>query len=556
MNRPKWMTDEAYKTLKSGYLQEGETPNEMYSRVAASAAENYKGTLYSKEFLENRFLYHMMENNLCPASPVLSNMGTARGLPISCFGVSVKDSIDSIFNKSHELAILSKSGGGVSLDLTDIRHRGSPVRGNGKSEGVVPWCKLYDTTTQVVSQGSTRRGASAVYLPIEHPDIMEFLRIRRPAQEENLRCMNLNHAVSIPDAWMKDMIAGDSAKREVWVEILRTREETGQPYLFFRDTVNNNNPPAYKNNNLEVNSSNLCSEIFLHSSEDNSFICCLSSLNLYRWEEWEKTDLVEMATIFLDCVLQEFIEKAPKINGLQSALNSAIKGRALGLGVLGWHSLLQRKMLPWDSFKSMALNALIFKTIRDRSFSQSQILAKDLGEPEWCVGTGMRNTHLMALAPTVSNSLIAGGHSPGIEPWAANFFILKSAKGTFFKKNSQLEKVLEELGQNKEEIWKKISLDGGSVQELSFLDEKTKKVFLTAREINQSAIVRQASQRQKFIDQGQSVNLFFTENANPKEINKVHIEAWEQGLKSLYYFRSEGVLKNAPEEKECAACEG
>lgn len=551
---PKWMSVEGYKVLSNGYLLPGETPFGMYCRVAEAAGSYYKDKRWAAKFFNA-----MWENWLCPASPVLSNMGTSRGLPISCNSIHVGDSVDSIFNKSHELAILSKNGAGVGIYLGDVRGRGSPIKGNGKSEGIIPWTKVYDTTTIAVSQGSTRRGASAAYLPVRHLDIEEFIQMRRPTGDVNRRCMNINHGICIDDLWMKEMLAGDMSKRLLWQEILKARSETGEPYLFFTDNVNKQNPKCYTDNNLSVKTSNICTEITLHTDVDHSFVCCLSSLNLVKWDEWKNTDVVETTVRFLDAVLEEYIQKSEGVSGLEPSRRSAIKGRAIGIGVLGWHTLLQTKMIPFDSFQAMTLNNEIFKTIKEKAEKETSLLALELGEPEWCKGYNRRNTHLLAVAPTVSNSVISGGHSAGIEPIAANIFSLKGAKGTFIRKNIVLQGYLESINKDTPETWKQINENSGSIQNLSFIKDEIKEVFLTAREINQFAIINQAAQRQRWIDQAQSINLFFGSNADPKYIHQVHIAAWEQGLKSLYYFRTEGVIKGdlaSRSKDECAACEG
>jgi ribonucleoside-diphosphate reductase alpha chain len=552
---PEWMGDEGFKTLSNGYMLPGETPKAMYLRVAKAAGSYYKDSLK----WEAKFFEAMWNNWLCPASPVLSNMGTDRGLPISCNSIHVGDSVDSIFGKSHELAMLSKNGAGVGIYLGDVRGRGSIIRGNGRSEGVIPWAKVYDSTTVSVSQGSTRRGASAVYLPAEHIDIEEFINIRRPTGDMNRRCLNLHHGVCISDEWMHDLLDNKNPqKRHVWQEILKARVETGEPYLLFGDNANKQNPECYTANGLIVKTSNICTEIMLHTDVDHSFVCCLSSLNLVRWDEWNNTDVVETSVRFLDAVISEYIKKGKNIPGLEPSIRSAEKGRAIGIGVLGWHTLLQNKLMAFDSFEAMMLNSYIFKRIRDKAEKETAVLAQELGEPEWCKGFNRRNTHLIAVAPTVSNSTISGGHSAGIEPIAANVFSQKSAKGTFIRRNPKLEQVLTDLGKNTPEVWKSINEQSGSVQHLEFLDENIKNVFLTAREINQHAIIKQAAQRQKFIDQGQSVNLFFAANSDPKYIHEVHIAAWEQGLKSLYYLRTEGVIRGdlaSRSKEECAACE-
>jgi ribonucleoside-diphosphate reductase alpha chain len=896
---PEWMNEDGYKTLSNGYLLPNETPKQMYIRVAEAAASYYKDSeMWSKKFFDA-----MWKNWLCLASPVASNLGTDRGMPISCNALHSGDSLHSIFMKNHELAILSKNGAGVGIYLGDIRGRGATIKGNGKSEGIVPWAKVFDATTLSVSQGSTRRGASAIYLPIEHLDIKEFINIRRPTGDINRRCLNIHHGICISDSWMKSMLEGDESKRELWIEILKARFETGEPYLFFSDNVNNKNPECYVKNNLQVKTSNICclsgdtlvltkdgnkkieelvgktveiydglnwiknssfelkgedelyriyikdgsfvdcnknhrwfvandyndirnkkyketltenlkvgdfienhdeeihgdleepaaylkgfllgdgtyikdrpmlnlhstkyccldklvesgneleannfntnsiknisfseekdntglydnvygmqkfkrmkglsvrklelfdwvsknreelpkncfkwnkktkleflagifdsdgtlnkkscfiqlsskskkllmsiqsllktmaissfidnnensfritlssydsfnllkelpvqrltfegsapnrkttgwrkisrieklpgihkvycpkvestgkfalanglmtgnSEITLYTDPQHTFVCCLSSLNLVRWDEWKDSDLPELATRFLDSVLSEYIEKTKDIEGMEASRNSAIKGRAIGIGVLGFHTLLQEKMIPIDSFDAMQLNAEIFRTIRKGFDKETKVLAQELGEPEWCKGFGIRNSHGLAVAPTVSNSIISGGYSAGIEPIAANVFVQKSAKGTFIKKNATLEKLLESKGKNTTEVWTSINTNNGSVQHLSFLSAEEKEVFLTAREINQHALIKLAGQRQKWIDQAQSLNLFFAANSDPKYIHEVHIAAWQEGLKTLYYLRSEGVIKGDLASRsmdECKACEG
>ncbi len=552
---PEFLTEEGFATMQSGYLLKNETPKDAYKRVAKAAASYYTNNSY----WEKKFFDIIWNNWLCLSSPILSNLGTERGLPISCNSIHCDDNLDNIFKKSHELAMLSKKGAGVGIYIGDLRARGVSITGNGQSEGIVPWCKIYDTTAMSVSQGSTRRGAAAVYLPVEHGDIEEFLQIRKPIGDMNRRCLNLHQGVCISDNWMNDMLKGDESKRKIWTEILSTRSMTGEPYLFFTDAINNNNPECYKKNNLSVKTSNICSEIVLHTDPDHSFVCCLSSLNLMRWDEWKDTDTVEISVRFLDAVLSEYIKKSENIPGFEPSRNSAIKGRAIGIGVLGWHSLLQSKILAFDSFDSMMLNATIFKTIREKANKETQVLAKELGEPEWCKGFGIRNTHLLAIAPTVSNSIISGGYSAGIEPIAANIFSQKTAKGTFIKKNELLVKLLKNYNKDNIDTWKSINEQSGSVQHLSFITNQEKLTFLTAREINQFSIIKQASQRQKYIDQSQSVNLFFGVNSSPKYIHEVHISAWQEGLKTLYYYRTEGVIKGdmaSRSKDECASCEG
>lgn len=551
---PHWLTEEGLQILSKGYLLKNETPKGMYERVAKASASRLK-----RPDLEKSFFDAIWNNWICLASPIAANMGTERGLPISCNTIHVGDSLDSILMKNHELGVLSKYGAGVGIYLGDLRGRGAPVQGTGgRSDGVIAWSKIYDATIHSVNQGSTRRGAASVNLDIEHDDIEEFLQMRRPTGDHNKRCMNLNHCISIGDDFMKSLQEGNQKNRLLWQKILTERVETGEPFLMFKDNVNNNNPECYKANELKVSGTNICTEITLYTDPEHSFVCCLLSLNFARWDEWKESNVVELAVYLLDAVLSEYIAKASKIAGFESAVRFAEKSRAIGIGGLGWHSLLQSKMLAFDSFDAMMLNGQIWRTIRKNAEAASARMAQEYGEPEWCKGFGRRHTHLLAQAPTVSNSNISGGLSPGIEPWAANVFVEKSAKGVFIRKNQELVKLLQTKGKNTEEVWSAIDKDAGSVQNLKFLTDHEKTVFLTAREINQFAIVRQAVQRQKHIDQAQSVNLFFASNSDPKYIHLVHMAAWEGGLKTLYYCRSTSVLRAdlaTRSADECKACE-
>lgn len=551
---PEWYTEESFTTVDNGYLLAGETPRSMYRRVARSTAVSL-----NEPHLEQEFFDAMWNNWLCPASPVLSNMGTNRGLPISCYGIDSPDSVDGIYKSVHEMAMLTKHGGGVGVSLNRIRGRGEDIRGgaNGKSEGVIPWAKVFDSAIIATSQGNVRRGAASMNLNIEHHDFEEFLNMRRPQGDVNRQCLNLHHCAVVTDAFMRSIENGNKEARKKWVELLKTRIETGEPYIMFIDTVNNANPQAYKQNGLEVSMTNICSEITLHTDEDHSFICCLSSLNLAKWDEWMNTDLVKLMTKFLNGVLNEFINKAKYLPGFKRVIASATKGRAIGIGVLGWHTLLQEKMLPFDSFQTMMLNAQIFKKIHEDSISASKELAALYGEPEWCVGTGMYNTHLVAIAPTRSNSIISGDVSAGIEPIIANAYTDKTAKGVFIRRNKALSAVLQKHGKDTDDVWKEILVQNGSVQTLKFLSAEEKEVFKTAYEINQKALIRQAGQRQPFVDQAQSLNLFFPADADPKWFHEVHMEAWKAGVKTLYYCRSSSVIKGdvASRGDDCKSCE-
>lgn len=560
---PSWMTDEGYTTVSKGYLLKGETPRDAYSRVAKSSASYLR-----KPELEKIFFDLMWDGYLGPASPVFSNSGTDRGLVISCFGFNTPDSTHGIFDKVHELAMMSKSGGGVAGYFGNVRGRGTPIKGgaNGVAEGVVPWIKVMDSTTLAVSQGGVRRGASAMYLPINHTDIEEFLRIRRPEGDINRQCHNTHHGVVIGNKFMNSLYGEggqriSKSNRALWGEVLKTRVETGEPYIMFYDNCNDRRPQWYVDQNKYVDFSNICTEINLYSDPEHSFVCCLSSLNLYRWDEWKDKKAAYWSTWFLDGVMQEFIEKSENIPGLEAARRFAIKSRALGLGVLGFHSYLQEKMIPFESLQSKLVNRLMFKTIRSEAEQATKDMAKEYGEPEWLNGYGVRNSHLLAPAPTVTNSTILGALSPSIEPWSANAFTQKTAKGTFIRKNRKLESVLEDLGKNTSDTWKSIVSNSGSVQHLDIPDE-IKSVFLTAREINQHAVIDLAADRQEYIDQSQSINLFFPANSSSQYIHDVHYKAWVRGIKTLYYFRSESVINGDAGLKEyvrhsteCVACE-
>ena len=551
---PEYFDEVALSTISKGYLLPGETPKKAYKRVAHSVAMRL-----NKPELENKFFKYIWNGWIGLASPVLSNTGTDRGLPISCFGIDTPDSIRGIGLTNAELMRLTSYGGGVGISLSRIRGRGSNITGNGKSEGIVPWAKIYDSTIIATNQGSVRRGAASVNLDINHKDINEFLQIRRPKGDPNRQCLNLHQCVVVDDAFMKRLNDRDSEAMSLWLEILKSRVETGEPYIMFKDNVNKDNPLAYRMNNLDVSMTNICTEITLHTDEEHSFICCLSSLNLAKYDEWKNTDVVETAVYFLDGVMEEFIVKT---NGKDSMIRShrhAKKGRALGLGVMGWHTFLQQKNLPFNSIASTAWTHTIFSDIKIKAEAASRQLAVEYGEPLWCKNTGMRNTHLLAIAPTVSNSRI-NACSAGIEPQPANVYVFNGAKGTFIVKNQELEKLLDSKGKNQNKYWDQILADNGSVQNLphDVLNEEEKEVFLTFPEINQLALVQQAAARQRYIDQTQSLNLAFDPTDSPRWINQVHIESWKLGIKTLYYLRTDSVIKGdlGSRTSTCLSCDG
>lgn len=553
---PEWMSEISLATISKGYLLPGETPKKAYKRVADTVAMRL-----GKPELSAKFQRYMWKGWLNLASPVLSNTGTDRGLPISCFGIDTPDSIRGIGLTNAELMKLTSVGGGVGISLSRIRGRGATISGNGQSEGVVPWAKIYDSTIIATNQGSVRRGAASVNLDINHVDIKEFLQIRRPKGDPNRQCLNLHQAVVVDDDFMHRLERRDPEAMELWVEILKSRVETGEPYIMFKDNVNRANPLAYTKNNLDVTMTNICSEITLHTDEEHSFICCLSSVNLAKYEEWKNSDLIETSIYFLDGVLEEFLYKTEGKESLLRTYRSAKKGRALGLGVLGWHTFLQQQGLPFNSMASTAWTNKIFSQIKTEAEAASRKLAEEYGEPEWCRGTGMRNTHLLAIAPTVSNSTISGGVSAGIEPLPANIYTFNSNKGTFIRKNPVLETYLEEKGHNTEEVWKQILKDRGSIANLpeDIMPIEDKEIFLTFSEINQLGLVEQAGVRQKYIDQAMSLNLAFDPTDSPKFINLVHQTAWKLGIKTLYYLRTDSVINGdigSRTSEDCLSCDG
>jgi len=552
---PEYFDEISLATISKGYLLPGETPKKAYRRVAIAAS-----TRLNRPDLENKFFKILWNGWLGLASPVLSNMGTSRGLPISCFGVDTPDSIRGIGLTNAELMKLTSVGGGVGISLSRIRPRGTEIKGNGKSEGVVPWAKIYDSTIIATNQGNVRRGASSVNLDINHLDIDEFLEIRRPKGDPNRQCLNLHQCVVVDDPFMRKLEARDQVALERWTKILKARMETGEPYIMFKDNVNKQNPISYLMNNLDVSMTNICTEITLHTDEEHSFICCLSSLNLAKYDEWKDTDTVQLSIYFLDGVMQEFIDKTSGKESMIRTYNHAKKGRALGLGVMGWHTFLQQKGLPFNSIASTAHTHNVFSKIKTEAEAASRQLAVEYGEPTWCKGTGMRNTHLLAIAPTVSNSVITGGISAGIEPLPANIYTFNGAKGTFIRKNKVLEALLESKGENKDKWWDQMLKDNGSVLGLpdNILTPDEKELFLTFPEINQLELVRQAAIRQRYIDQTQSLNLSFDPQDSPKWINQVHIEGWKLGIKTFYYLRTDSVIKGdlGSRQQECLSCEG
>ena len=547
MTKNYWLNEDSRIFLERGYLK-GESPEQRIKDIA-DTAEGYLGIAG----FSDKFVGYMKQGFYSLASPVWSNFGRKRGLPISCNGVYVPDRMDGILAKQSEVGMQTKHGSGTSAYFGELRGRGAKINSGGESSGAVHFMELFDKVASVVSQGNVRRGSFAAYLPIEHPDVKEFLRIR----SEGNAIQEMSFAVTVTDSWMQGMIDGDKDKRQLWMNVIKKRYETGYPYIFFQDNANNQAPDCYKDKNMKIYASNLCNEISLPSKEDESFVCCLSSLNLVQWDEIVKTDAIETLTMFLDAVMEEYIQKTESIPFMEASHNFAKRHRAIGMGVLGWHSYLQSNMISFESMEAKLLNSSIFKRIRKSSDKATEDLANRLGEPLYCQGYGRRNTTTLAIAPTTSSSFILGQASPSIEPLNGNYFTKDLAKGKFSYRNPYLKSLLAEKGKDTDDVWISILNSGGSVQRLSFLSEEEKGVFKTFGEISQKEIVIQAAQRQKFIDQGQSLNLMVSPESSYKEVNQLMIYAWENGVKGLYYQRSANPSQElARSILNCSSCEG
>ena len=555
----KWLTDSSRKFLESGYLTEGVTPEGRIKAIAENAEKILKIDGFA-----NKFYGYMAEGYYSLASPVWSNFGRKRGLPISCFGSHIADDMGDILFTQSEVGMMSKLGGGTSGYFGKLRHRGAPVKNNGKSSGAVHIMQLFEKMVDVVSQGSVRRGRFAPYLPIDHPDIMEFLEIGtegNPIQE-------LTHGVTVSDKWMQEMKDGDVAKRTIWAKVLQSRSEVGYPYILFRDNVNNKAADVYRDKNHEIYASNLCTEIMLPSNDDWSFVCCLSSINLLHYDKWKDTDAVETLVYFLDAVMEEFITKLEvfrdsddrddklTFNFMEKAYNFAKENRALGLGALGWHSLLQSKMHAFDSKEAFELNSEIFRVIKEKSYKASEELAALYGEPAVLKGYGRRNATLNAVAPTTSSAFILGQVSQGIEPIWSNSYVKDIAKIKTTIKNPFLVALLDKKGENTSSTWKSIRDYDGSVQHLDFLTDHEKEVFKTYPEIDQMTVIYQAANRQNHIDQGQSINLMIHPDMPTKDVNNLYMTAWQLGIKSMYYQHSMNAAQKFKQKKECTSCEG
>ena len=560
-----WITDESITFLRRGYLSEGEEPLDRIKTISDHAEK-----LLGIEGFSDKFYDYMSRGWYSLASPVWANFGKKRGLPVSCFGSNIADNIESILFTQAEVGEMSKMGGGTSGYFGNIRGRGAKITDNGHAPGAVHFMNLFQSVVDNISQGSTRRGRFSPYLPIEHPDIMEFLEIGT----EGASIQDLTHAVTVTDKFMEEMIAGDTEKRAAWAKVIQRRGEIGYPYIMFHDTMNKNTVDVYKEKGAKIYNSNLCSEIALHNSEEESFVCVLSSMNVLHYDEWKDTDAVETLTYFLDAVVTEFCTKieAFRDNGtiegkrafmyMEKAYNFAKRQRALGLGVLGWHSLLQSKGLPFDTRETAKLNVEVFKLIKEKSYKASEEMAQKYGEPEYLVGFGRRNVTLNAIAPTTSSAFILGQVSQSIEPIWSNCYVKDVAKMKVTIKNPVLKRLLAELGKDDKQTWDSIKKNDGSVQHLDFLSDEQKDVFRTFAEINQSSIINQAAVRQDYIDQSQSLNLMISPDMPTKDINKLLIDAWKLGVKTLYYQHSMNSAQAFARKKlnmndlQCVACEG
>ncbi len=543
-----WLNDDSRLFLQRGYLLEGTTALERI-RYIAEHAEHKLGI----EGFADKFYHYMARGYFSLSSPIWSNFGLDRGLPISCFGSYIGDSIHEIMTTTAEVGMMSKIGGGTSAYFGDIRPRGSVIKNNGKSDGSFNFSKLFDTIIDVISQGTSRKGQFAGYIDIEHGDIEEWLDIHTEGNPIQL----MYYGVCVGHDWLESMKAGDPFKRQLWAKLLQRKTETGIPYLFFKDNANAGRPDVYKDKNMTIHASNLCTEIMLPSNSEESFVCCLSSMNLLYFDEWKDTDAPEVLTYFLDVVMSEFIEKSKDIPYLHRANRFATRHRALGLGVLGWHSYLQANNIAFDSFEAMQKNNFIFKTLQQKTLKASQELAARFGEPEILKGYGRRNTTLMSIAPTKSSSFILGSVSPSVEPFKSNYYVKDLAKIKTTYKNPFLVKLLQEKGLDQEEIWESILHNDGSVQHLEQLSEHEKEVFKTFSEISQLSVIQQAAQRQQYIDQGQSINVMIHPATPAKDLNQLYLTAEELGLKSIYYqFSMSAAQVFNRNLLSCSSCEG
>lgn len=554
-NNFEWLNEESRLFLSRGYLpKDMKAENRIWD--IASHAEN----ILRIEGFANKFYDYMSRGWYSLASPIWSNYGTNKGLSVSCFGSYISDSTTSILDTHKEVGLMSKMGGGTSGTFDALRPRGSSIgNSNGESYGPVHFMEMFDTLTDVISQGGVRKGAFSPYLSMDHPDIEEFIGIGSDGHP----IQGLTHGVVVTDSFIEGLKAGDKEKRRLWAKVIENRGEVGYPYIFFKDNVNNNKVDVYKDTKQMIHASNLCSEICLNSNEQESFVCVLSSMNLLHYDEWKDTDAVETMVYFLDSVVTEFLnrldeykETDPELfNGMKRAYNFAKNQRALGLGVLGWHSYLQSNHLPFDSQEAAKKNLEIAKLLKQKSYKASEELAEQFGEPELLKGYGRRNTTLLAIAPTKSSSFILGQVSQSIEPEMSNYYVKDVAKSKITVKNKYLKHLLQLYAQDTREVWESIREADGSVQHLDFMTDEDKEVFKTFGEIDPYAIINQAAVRQQYIDQSQSLNLMIGPSMTAKEINQLYLTAHEMGIKTLYYQFSTSAAQELARNKGCQACE-
>ena len=553
MKKFNWLTDEARTFMKrdKGYLKNGQTAEERY-RAICDSFERISGI----EGFSDKFYGYCEKNWVSFASPVLANMGgygSEYGLPASCNFGSVSDSLEDIFASLKEMALLAKHGAGTAKNFSKIRASGEPINSGGKSDGPCSWIELYEKAIRKTSQGSVRRGHLTPYLSVDHPDIEEFLTLCT----EGSPVQKVTTGVTIPAGWMQSMLEGDAKKRNIYKTILKRRFEIGFPYVVFEDNMNKNCFKGHNDKEEWLYTSNICTEVSGVCNEHKEFVCVLSSANMVHYDEWKETSFIYDLRIALDCVVTEYLDKAQDLKGFDKAIRYLKAHRSVGLGVLGYHDYLQKNMIPFGSLQAQFKNEEIFKHISEQTHAASQWMAKEWGEPEYCKGYGVRSSENIAVAPTKSTSFLMNNRSLGIEPIKSNYTEKSLAKVLAEYKNPQLLQVLEEKGKNTVEVWDSINYHFGSVQHLDFLSDLEKDVFKTAFEISQMDIVKTAAQRQKYIDQGQSLNLFIHPDTPAKDISDLYVYAWENGIKTLYYqYNINSAQKYSKELMTCSSCEG
>ena len=542
-----WLNKESRDFLKKGYLLEGVTPEERIKQIADKAEE-----ILGIEGFSDKFFGYMSKGYFSLATPIWMNFGIERGLPISCYGIDIQDDTADILRATAEIGMLTKHGGGTAGYFGKIRHRGAPIKNNGVSNGSVAMMLPFQTVTDTITQGQARRGYFAAYQDIEHLDIEEFLECRG----EGNAIQDIALAVCISDDFMIKAEQGDKQSRRILTKVHKKRAETGFPYIFFNGNVERGKPQVYKDKNMVINHSQMCTEIIEYTDAEKTFVCCISSINALHWDEIKDTDAIEIMTYFLDAVYTDFINKAENIPFMKKAVKFAKEHRSIGVGILGYHSYLQSKMIPFEGMEAMYVNNDIFKTLNERTLKASKELAILFGEPLILKGYGERFTTRIAPAPTTSSSFILAQVSPSIEPILDNYFMKDLAKGKYIWKNPFLIKLLQEKDKDTTDVWNSILKHGGSVQHLNFLNDREKATFKTFGEIAQIEIIRQAAQRQRYIDQSQSLNLMIHPDTSLKDVNALFYEAWRSGIKTLYYQRSVNMAQKVSRDlMSCSSCE-